>query len=76
SAADRVPARQPAGTRRTWANIAAATVAARTGWPACAGGCGWPLDPAAAAGVDGTPAAFDRHPGCESIHQPHEGKLT
>jgi hypothetical protein len=26
---------------------------------ACAAGCGWPLDPAAAAG------GFDRHPGCE-----------
>ncbi|MCZ7434788.1 hypothetical protein O7598_31245 [Micromonospora sp. WMMC241] len=28
-------------------------------------GCGSLLDPAAAAGWDGTPAIYDRHPGCE-----------
>lgn len=28
-------------------------------------GCGTYLDPAAAAGPDGTPGVFDRHPGCE-----------
>lgn len=28
-------------------------------------GCGGLLDPAAAAGHDGTPAVYDRHPGCE-----------
>jgi hypothetical protein len=38
---------------------AAAVRAARPGWRMCAAGCGWPVDPAAAAG------GFDRHPGCE-----------
>lgn len=28
-------------------------------------GCGTLLHPAAAAGPDGTPGVFDRHPGCE-----------
>lgn len=27
--------------------------------------CGTYLDPAAAAGHDGTPGVYDRHPGCE-----------
>jgi hypothetical protein len=29
------------------------------GWPDCAAGCGWPLDPAARAG------GYDRHPACD-----------
>lgn len=37
----------------------AAAVRAANGWPECAAQCGWPLDPAAAAG------GYDRHPGCE-----------
>ena len=41
------------------ATIAAAVRASYPGWRMCAAGCGWPLDPAAAAG------GYDRHPGCE-----------
>lgn len=37
---------------------------AKPAWLACAG-CHRTLDPAAAAGVDGEPGVFDRHPGCE-----------
>jgi len=48
----------PTGSR--WASPAAA-VRAANGWPACAAGCGWPLDPAAAAG------GHDRHPGCDDL---------
>jgi len=50
------------------ANAAAAVQAAR-GWPPCGAGCGWPLHPAAAAGPDGTPGVYDRHPGCEQRPQ-------
>lgn len=32
-------------------------------------GCGRYLDPAAAAGYDGTPGVYDRHPGCEGRRQ-------
>ncbi|NBE80340.1 hypothetical protein [Micromonospora rubida] len=42
-----------------------ATTARRAG-RRCAAGCGWALHPAAAAGHDGTPGVFDRHPGCEA----------
>ncbi|WDZ87217.1 hypothetical protein [Micromonospora cathayae] len=48
-----------------WANIAAHVTAVLNGGKPCAGGCGWPVDPAAAAGPDGTPNTYDRHPGCE-----------
>jgi hypothetical protein len=55
------PATPPAGPTRAgrWANIRAATLAALRGWPPCAAGCGWPLDPA---GDDGT----GTHPGCDT----------
>lgn len=48
-----------------WANAAAATQAAITGGKPCAGGCRWPVHPAATLGADRSPNAFDRHPGCE-----------
>jgi hypothetical protein len=51
--------------RGTWADGGAATIAAITGGQPCAAGCGWPVDPAATRGADGTPNTYDRHPGCE-----------
>ncbi|MFI6238366.1 hypothetical protein ACIBEF_00640 [Micromonospora sp. NPDC050795] len=57
-------------TTGTWADIGAATHAALNGGQPCAGGCRWPVDPAATLGADGTPGVFDRHPGCETGQQP------
>lgn len=65
----RVPA-TTGGTRKAGIVSAAAAVRAAKGWPPCAAGCGWPLDPAAAAGHDGTPGIYDRHPGCDSPPHP------
>lgn len=48
-----------------WADIAAATQAAITGGRPCAGGCRWPVHPAATVGADGQRGVYDRHPGCE-----------
>ncbi|MGK5737249.1 hypothetical protein [Micromonospora sp. URMC 103] len=49
----------------TWADVTAATQAAITGGKPCAAGCRWPVHPAATVGNDGTPDAFDVHPGCQ-----------
>lgn len=52
-----------------WANIAAATTAVLNGGQPCAGGCGWPVDPAATRDWDGD-VVHDRHPGCEAGSTP------